>query len=58
LGRFVAFCDDGFGNAYSFPVENGQCVDRVVYVPMLASEFTGDTVTGGFLDFIAARAAA
>jgi hypothetical protein len=56
LGRFVAFCDDRFGNAYCFPVENGRCVDRVVYVPVLTSEFTGDMVTGGFLDFVAARA--
>jgi hypothetical protein len=54
--KFIAFSDDGFGNAYCFPVEGGRCVDRVVIVPILASEYTGETIEGGFLDFVAARA--
>ena len=56
LGKFVAFSDDGFGNAYCFPVENGRCVDRVVIVPLLPSEYTGETVSGGFLDFLSTHA--
>lgn len=54
-GRFVAFADDGCGNAFCFPVADGVCVDRVVILPLLESEHTGDTVDGGFLDFMAAR---
>lgn len=55
-GRFLAFSDDGFGNSYCFPVDNGSCVDRVVIVPLLATEYTGRTVSGGFLDFLSDRA--
>ena len=56
LGKFVAFADDGCGNAYCFPVDAGVCAERVVIVPLLESEFTGDSESGNFLDFLSKHA--
>jgi hypothetical protein len=51
-GTYVAIADDGFGNAYCFPVTDGQCRDEVVIVPLLGTEFTGKAEYGGVLEFI------
>ncbi|WP_205873682.1 SMI1/KNR4 family protein [Mycobacterium camsae] len=55
-GKFVAFADDGFGNAYCFPIVDKVCRDEVVIVPMLASEFTGNIEYDSFLDFLVSNA--
>jgi hypothetical protein len=55
-GKYVAIADDGFGNAYCFPVNNGECRDEIVIVPLLASEFTGKAEYSGVLEFISLSA--
>ncbi|GLE56382.1 hypothetical protein BKG69_17405 [Mycobacteroides chelonae] len=55
-GQYVAVADDGFGNAFCFPIFEGKCRDEIIIIPLLATEFTGNVEYQGFLEFLSQNA--